>query len=275
MFRIGDFARLNGVSARMLRAWDELGLFRPAWVDPATGYRAYSPAQIPALRRLVALRDLGVPLADLVTISAERGDLRTVLARRRLALERERREIRRRLRALDISVALAEAEGGGAGPDVVVRPLPPERVAMQRVGPDGDLHAVFYALEAAVRDVGRRAAGPPGAILHPPRTDGRVTEDVYVPVTGRERGGGPEAEVRWTELPALPAATLLHYGPYAGLGGARAALDEWVARAGRATTGRLRIVYLQFGAEPELDVPPAYLVRRADDFVTELQLELR
>jgi DNA-binding transcriptional MerR regulator len=40
MFRIGEFAGLSGVSARTLRAWDALGLFAPAWVDPATGYRA-------------------------------------------------------------------------------------------------------------------------------------------------------------------------------------------------------------------------------------------
>ena len=68
MFRIGEFARLGGVSARMLRAWDELGLFRPAWVDPVTGYRSYSPAQLPELRRLPALRAVGVPPAELARL---------------------------------------------------------------------------------------------------------------------------------------------------------------------------------------------------------------
>lgn len=274
MFRIGEFARLSGVSARTLRAWDELGLFRPAWVDPATGYRAYSPAQIPSLRRIVALRDLGVPLGDLVALSADGDDLRSVLARRRRTLMRERREIARRLRALDISVSLADAEAGAPGPDVVVRPIPPEAVAVLRVAADGDLNAAFYALESVIRDLGRRAAGPPGAILQPSRGGEPPHQDVYVPVTGRPRGATPDAQVRWLDLPAVTAATLIHHGPYAGLATARDALERWLVGAGRATTGRLRVVYLQFGAEPELRVPPAFLVRRDEDLVTELQLEL-
>ena len=64
MFRIAEFAQIAGLSPRMLRAWDGLGLFRPAWIDGSTGYRAYSPAQLPELRRILALRDLGMPLRD-------------------------------------------------------------------------------------------------------------------------------------------------------------------------------------------------------------------
>jgi MerR family regulatory protein len=41
MFSIGEFARLGAVSVRTLRLYDEMGLLRPARVDPATGYRAY------------------------------------------------------------------------------------------------------------------------------------------------------------------------------------------------------------------------------------------
>ena len=42
MFQIGAFARLAGVSAKQLRAYDEIGLFRPVWVDPSSAYRHYS-----------------------------------------------------------------------------------------------------------------------------------------------------------------------------------------------------------------------------------------
>lgn len=42
--------------------------------------------------------------------------------------------------------------------------------------------------------------------------------------------------------------------------------------AGLVAAGPLRILYLHFGAEPELRVPPGYLVTRDVDFVTELQL---
>ena len=46
MFNIGEFARLGGVSVRALRHYDEIGLLRPAKVDPLTGYRGYSAAQL-------------------------------------------------------------------------------------------------------------------------------------------------------------------------------------------------------------------------------------
>ncbi len=39
MFRVGDFSRIARVSARLLRFYDEIGLFVPAHADPQSGYR--------------------------------------------------------------------------------------------------------------------------------------------------------------------------------------------------------------------------------------------
>lgn len=271
VFRIAAFARLAGVSAKLLRAWDELGLFRPAWIDRSNGYRYYSPAQLPGLRRILALRDLGVGLAELVDLVAGGRDLRFILERRRRGLERERREVERRLRALDISVAMADR--GAEGPDVVVRPVPRELVATLPVDPlSGDMNAAFYEVEAVVRDAGVRAHRPPGALVHPSDLIGGATDEVFVPLTRRfpSRGG---VDIR--ELPACRVASVIHRGSYDGLASMQAALEAWVVAAQLQADGNLRILYLQFGAEPELRVPPAYLVERGADFVTELQLQLR
>jgi DNA-binding transcriptional MerR regulator len=54
MFSIGEFARLGGVSVRTLRHYDEIGLVRPATVDPDTGYRSYSAAQLGQINRIMA-----------------------------------------------------------------------------------------------------------------------------------------------------------------------------------------------------------------------------
>jgi len=59
---ISDFARLGQVSVRMLRHYDALGLLVPDHVEPASGYRSYSPEQLHLLNRLVALKDLGFTL---------------------------------------------------------------------------------------------------------------------------------------------------------------------------------------------------------------------
>ena len=77
-----------------------------------------------------------------------------------------------------------------------------------------------------------------------------------------------------SQLPAVRAATVLHRGSYAALEGTRGALLDWMASAGLVPAGTLRVLYLQFGAEEDLRLPSRYLVDRAADLVTELQVPL-
>ena len=255
MFRIGAFARVGGVSAKQLRAYDAFGLFRPAWVDPVSAYRFYSPAQLPELRRIVALRQLGLSLEAIRALAAG-DDLRQALESRRAELERERRAVEQRLSALEISIA------DGAGPDIVVRPVAGEPMALMRAG--ADVGEAFYELESHVRDLGRRAPRPPGALPS--------TRRIFVPVTG------PITEterIAYERLPAGRVASVIHRGSYAGLAEARRALGRWVTQAGLTPSGPLRILYLQFGAEAELRVPAGYVVERDADFVTELQQPIK
>lgn len=54
--------------AKALRLYDELGLLPPASVDPSSGYRFYEAAQLRRARLVAALRQLGVPLAEIKAI---------------------------------------------------------------------------------------------------------------------------------------------------------------------------------------------------------------
>ncbi|MFJ6515715.1 MerR family DNA-binding transcriptional regulator [Streptomyces sp. NPDC091406] len=70
---IGEFARLSRLSAKALRRYDELGLLRPALVDPVNGYRYYDPAQAEGARLVAWLRRIGMPLSRIgrvVTLDA-------------------------------------------------------------------------------------------------------------------------------------------------------------------------------------------------------------
>jgi DNA-binding transcriptional MerR regulator len=260
MFTVGGFARLAGVSARILRAWDGEGLFAPAWVDPASGYRYYSPAQLPTLRRILALRDVGLSRAELAALVSGGADLGAMLEGRRRDLERERGEIDRRLAMLDIRVGT----GAAGDADVVVRQLPAEIVATLDAALAGhDLAAAFHELEVHVRDLGVRAHRPPGA----------TPDDdlVFVPL---RRSIAATERIGVTRLVATRAATILHQGGYATLPAAIDGLHAWVAAAGHRPSGPLRILYLQFGAEADLRLPRGWTVERDADFVTELQLPI-
>ncbi|HWG26234.1 MerR family transcriptional regulator [Actinospica sp.] len=60
---IGAFARTSRLSIKALRLYDEIGLLRPAWTDPDSGYRYYEPGQLDRARLVAWLRRLGMPLA--------------------------------------------------------------------------------------------------------------------------------------------------------------------------------------------------------------------
>ena len=91
---IGEVSRHSGVSVRMLRHYDRLGLVRPA-TRTAGGYRDYSPDDIARLFRVVGLRALGVPLAGIKTLldspgGAEPADMvDELIAQTRQRLSRE------------------------------------------------------------------------------------------------------------------------------------------------------------------------------------------
>jgi len=88
---IGRFARQTGLSVKALRHYDEVGLLRPAAVDPGTGYRSYSAAQVEPAETIRLLRRLEVPLDDISTLLQTRDPelVRTVL------LAHQRRTARR------------------------------------------------------------------------------------------------------------------------------------------------------------------------------------
>lgn len=67
---IGRFGRLCGLTVEALRHYDELGILRPAWVDPETGYRRYTLDQLADARAIARLRALDVPLGKVGAVLA-------------------------------------------------------------------------------------------------------------------------------------------------------------------------------------------------------------
>jgi len=59
---IGAFAVLSGLSINALRHYDEIGLLKPAHVNPVTGYRLYHPSQVRQARVIWALRHVDMPI---------------------------------------------------------------------------------------------------------------------------------------------------------------------------------------------------------------------
>jgi len=68
MYQIGLFSRINHITTKTLRHYDELDLLKPEQVDYATGYRYYTNSQLPRLHKILALRQMGLSLTDIKEI---------------------------------------------------------------------------------------------------------------------------------------------------------------------------------------------------------------
>ena len=110
--RIGEFARLTGVSVAQLRRYEAAGLLSPTTRDEF-GYRRYAAAQVPMATHLHRLVQAGVP-APLVTSLVEVLEDPSVSAQVR----------GERIRAVAAYVDLLAADPAGGMLDL---PLPPAR----------------------------------------------------------------------------------------------------------------------------------------------------
>ena len=267
MFTIGTFADLTGVSAKKLRHYDTLGLFPPAWTDPVSHYRYYLAAQIPDLQRIVALRDLGIPLATIGTLHRGGGSLQLELSKRRAELVAERHELDRRLTALEIRFEQSDDR------DVVVRKRPRGTFASlkRQLAPDDNLGPLFIEVETAVRELGVRASRPPVAIDHGTSRWGGRTTEILIPITRRIQRTGDIESV--TTSPVL-VATTIERGDYPSLSKAGSWARKWALATGHVITGPAWVVYIKFSAEPELNVPDNFLTDEPSEYVTEIQVPI-
>lgn len=65
LLTIGQFAALHGINKKTLMWYDEIDLFKPAVVNPETGYRFYNYYQSPVLETILLLRELNVSITEI------------------------------------------------------------------------------------------------------------------------------------------------------------------------------------------------------------------
>ncbi|MEZ5256052.1 MAG: MerR family transcriptional regulator [Ilumatobacteraceae bacterium] len=271
MYGIGQFAQLAHVSLRTLRHYDEIGLLRPATVDPTTGYRFYRAGQLRDLNRILGLKDLGFTLAEITRLVEEQVTTEQMLGMlrlRRADAERAAAEERRRLDRVAARIQLLEGEPEVNDLDtaIVVKPLPALHLVVASEPVDGfdvefgPIFGPLYARLGAALEVAGVVPTGPSVALYEEQDDGRidVVAALQIPPDAQIEADG----VSIRHLPPIDrAATLVYHGPMSGCGAGYQRLEQWMSAAGERPVGFSRELYLDCDGDPE-------------SWVTELQFVL-
>ena len=267
MFKIGDFSRLCRVPVSALRYYADLGLLEPAAVDPSSGYRYYSAAQLRLVNRIVALKELGLSLDEIRAVLGEGlgvGELRGMLRLKRAEAARRVAEEQERLERVEARLRLIEKEGRMPEQEVVVKAVPEVRGLGMRekvAGPPGIgefLGDGFAGLGMA----GVMLAGPPLTVYHDPEfSPESIDVEMVCPVPPGVKGPLPTPAGRTLEPRSVPggeAAVLVHVGPYDTVGDAYQTLAGWIGQHGYHTSGPPCEIYLTAPTDPG---PPVTEIR--------------
>jgi DNA-binding transcriptional MerR regulator len=248
LLRIGAFSRASSISVKSLRSYHEMGLLVPEAVDPQTGYRSYSVAQLTDAAIIRRLRQLDVPLETIrVVLDAHDPDVtRKVLAEHHAVLDARLQAVQQALDELYVAL-----DAPALATPVHVRGEPARTVlAIDAVASDDTwlavLDATGRALRAAVDESGAVVDGPYGACYPTLLEDGAQDVQAFVAVaTAPFLDAGVRVDgVRVATLPAADVAVLVHRGSYDGLEDAYRTLGAWVGAHATPTDEPVRELYL-------------------------------
>lgn len=103
LFQIGDVAKMFHISVGSLRHYEQVGLLKPEYTDPETGYRYYSARQFEVLNTIRYLRVLDMPLGQIGEFLGNR-DIDVIedkLLNQKKLIKKKRRELETIERKID------------------------------------------------------------------------------------------------------------------------------------------------------------------------------
>ncbi len=166
LFQIGEVARLFHISVGTLRHYEKLGLLRPEYVDPDSGYRYYSTSQFEHLNTIRYLRALDMPLDRIAAFLQDRDvdRIRLLLREQKALVERRRRELELIERKLSNRLGQLEEAMSAELDRIQIEDKPARTIAFlkKQVEPQSHLD-----LEHSIRELDReeeRAAVFPGKV---------------------------------------------------------------------------------------------------------------
>ncbi len=243
---------MTHLSVKTLRHYHQVGLLEPATVNPGTGYRYYTPDQVPTAQVIRRLRDLEMPVAEVkAVLAAPDAQERNVLIAAHLdRLEAELAQTRAAVDSLRNLLRPPEA-----GPAIERRSVPATPAAgIEAVVDRGDILAWWQGalgeLRATIRAQDLNATGPSGGLYASEIFQhDRGRGCVFIPVEGYVRAIGRVVPV---VVPAAELAIIGHHGSLDDVDLSYAKLGSYATTHEISIDGPLREYYVR-GADDTPD----------------------
>ena len=243
---IGDFSRATHLTVKTLRHYHQTGLLEPADVDPHTGYRRYTPDQIPVAQVIRRFRALDMPLDEIQAVLTA-PDLTTRNERITAHLTRLEEELGRTQRAVTSLRDLLRPPTPDTEEGITLRSVPETPAAAIRETVDATdsmpwLQGALGELRATVAAQNLPTAGPAGGIYADDLfTHHRGEATIFLPCEGRVR---PMGRVTAAVIPSAELAIIEHKGPPTEVDRTYGTLATYVTRHAMAVEGPIREYYL-------------------------------
>ena len=73
LLTIGEVSKISGIHVKSLRYYDSIGVLKPVYIDPYTGYRYYSYSQLSIVEAIRTCIELDIPLKEFSEYSGNGG----------------------------------------------------------------------------------------------------------------------------------------------------------------------------------------------------------
>ncbi len=264
MLTIGEFSRLSRVSAKALRYYDQIGLLKPGYVSPETGYRYYEVGQLHDMLLISRLKQYQFSLPEIAHALANRdADVLSEMMRAKKAeLSRQISSRQRILFQMEQDIQKIERCEDMMQTNYLIKTTqfqPKNIFSLRQKAGVRELGRIFGELCGKLEKSHIKPSGPFLTVYHDEDFNHACTDlevGAVVPATTGDN-------VRRLDPGFCCFAT--HIGPYDDFTPCYAALGEWIEREGYAVSGPPFELYVK-GCEDNV---------RPDEYVTEIYFPIK
>lgn len=246
MYRIGFFSKISKVTIKTLRYYDEVNLLKPEHVDPENGYRYYTANQLFDLHKIIALRQIGFSIDEVISIINGR-NVDEILNQRKLEILKNLRENQDQLSRIENYIK-ERNEGFSMNYQAVIKKLPEVMVYSKRIilKTYADYFKVIPEIEKTIK------MANPNMKCKLPRYcfniyhDGEYKEkDIDIEYCQAVEEMGKEIDgIVFKKVPTIKAVTIMHKGAYSELRKAYSYIFKWIEENGYTVKDSPRESYI-------------------------------